>query len=436
MATGREDENVNLAVTKTLVAQYTKRDAMLYALGIGCCSDGSDRDNYDRELRFVYEHHPKFEPFPIFLLALPFVAEEQQSGDEMLSRGPRLGFGIRPFPPDYVANYLEDGTTCGPLPKEFFKNRTDIKEVQNLPMLHISQSLILHGEIKLSEKQVDQGIMIDPSIRILLETEIVSVKPRSLGTFITSETKYYQDGNCIATAEMVALILGLDPEMIVPWKAPLKNNRCSSRKISEPAQSQSYANAAQEADKDKHKQKTVLQCNIQSNAALLYRLSGDYNSIHVVEDNLLLGPDDDHSGKVQKKRGAVLHGLCTMGHAVRAILHHLDKHHHFDKSGEEGEKSEDVKLASVRCNFVQPVFVGDVLHVEVWEEEDDFISRVKNSFEVNFRVYRGRIPYLSGMAEKQRESENKHSNVVVDSGKAQFCLRRHRTNVVRTISRL
>ena len=40
---------------KTLIAQYTKRDLILYALGIGCCSDDTDNeDTYNRELQYVY----------------------------------------------------------------------------------------------------------------------------------------------------------------------------------------------------------------------------------------------------------------------------------------------------------------------------------------------------------------------------------------------
>ena len=233
-----KDMNVIHAPTKTLVAHYTKRDAMLYALGIGCCSKNSDKDNYDRELRFVYEHHPSFEPFPTFLLALSFVAEKQRPAhDGMQSPSPQLGFGIRPFPPDSVANYLEDGTNCGALPKELFRNLEDAKDTKDLPILHISQTLMLHDEIKFCD--TGSSTDIDPPTQINLQSKVLSVKPRNIGTFITTETKYYQNGNCIATAEMVALILGMDPDVAIPFNVHSNNDMKRPAKLKKPAHSTS-----------------------------------------------------------------------------------------------------------------------------------------------------------------------------------------------------
>ncbi|KAL7541308.1 hypothetical protein ACHAXR_010800 [Thalassiosira sp. AJA248-18] len=381
--------------TKTLVGQFTKRDLILYALGIGCCSDGYN--DADSDGRFVYEHHPNFEAFPTFLLALSFVAEQQSD----LQSTSKLGFGIRPFPPDSMANYLEDGSNGGILPKEFFKNQEDIAEMQGLPILHMSQSLVLHDKIK---PNTDKNIY-DPPTQVQLQTQILSVKPRSIGTFLKSETKYYQGGICIATAQMTALVLGLDPEKVVPWEAH------DARQVNKPASS-SYDSPS--GNTNECKEKTILEYRIPKNAALVYRLSGDYNPIHV-EDNNILGSDDQHDegndGKLEQKQksGPVLHGLCTMGYALRAVLHHMHQSHHGD----------EIRLASVQCNFVKPVYVGDSLRVEVWNVKDD-MSRENTVFNVCFRVYRD--------IEKQ-------SDVVVDKGKAQFCLKKFGTDVV-TLSRL
>lgn len=50
-----------LGVEKRIEASYTKRDLILYALGIGAS-----------ELPFVYENHDEFVAFPTFPIVLPF----------------------------------------------------------------------------------------------------------------------------------------------------------------------------------------------------------------------------------------------------------------------------------------------------------------------------------------------------------------------------
>ena len=77
---------------------------------------------------------------------------------------------------------------------------------------------------------------------------------------------------------------------------------------------------------------------IDGNAALLYRLCGDDNPLHV-----------DASVAAQAGFPApIMHGLCTLGYAVRAVILRL-------LGGEAGE----VEL--VRCLFVGVVFPGTVL---------------------------------------------------------------------------
>ena len=413
MATPNNNGSISAPATKTFTAQFTKRDVILYALGIGCCSDGSnDTGSSDRELQFVYERHPKFEAFPTFLLALSFVADQQMSNSNELPST----CGIRPFPPPAMTNYLDDGSKCGLLPKEFFKNENDAKEMQDLPILHISQSLILHDEMKLS---ADEHV-IDPPTQIELETKILSVTPRSIGTFLTTETKYHQLGSCIATAHMVALVLGLDPDKVISWKAPTNNRHVG---VSRETNQSTRATSGNENDS---MQKTVAQYSIPKNAALLYRLSGDYNPIHV-EGNLLGDKDrddddDETAEQTIQKESPILHGLCTMGYALRAVLRHVDQYQCNKAPGRE------VRLVSIRCNFMKPVCVGDTLRVEVWNEND--CTSEKSTFGVWFRVYRD-IGCSNGC------NKNQSDDVVVEKGKAQFCLKTpERKSVQMTSSRL
>ncbi len=311
--------------TKHLVVNFTKRDLILYALGIGCCSN----EYKGEELRFVYERHPSFQIFPTFLLSTYFAAESKANGHS----------GIRPFPPESMSLSKNES---GIIPTMFLKNVDDVKELKHLPILHMSQSLVIHNEISLVDSNGD-----DHPVRINLQTRIVSIRPRSIGTFVTTETKYYLEESCIATAQMTALVFGLSPEKVVQYQG--LDNNAKNGKI---------------ATNNKATEKTVHEFTIPANAALLYRLSGDYNPIHVEGTDL----SDD------KENGPILHGLCTMGYATRAILKHAKR---FSKR--------ELHLTAIRCNFVKPVFVSDTIRIEVWGVKN---HRIDEHVNVGFCVYR------------------------------------------------
>ncbi|CAM9110369.1 unnamed protein product [Ectocarpus sp. 6 AP-2014] len=78
--------------------------------------------------------------------------------------------------------------------------------------------------------------------------------------------------------------------------------------------------------------------------ALWYRLSGDYNAIHV----------DPEAAKAAGLERPILHGLCSLGIAVREILRHFCP--------------EDLSsgLVSLYCRFSKAVLPGDVLEVKMW----------------------------------------------------------------------
>ena len=75
--------------------------------------------------------------------------------------------------------------------------------------------------------------------------------------------------------------------------------------------------------------------------------------------------------------GPVLHGLCTLGYAVRAVLRHAG----------DLKSSIKPKLISVECNFVKPVFVGDSLKVVVWDQTE-LTLQAKKSLRLVFIIYR------------------------------------------------
>lgn len=354
MSASMQNDNNSDSTKKNLVAYFTKRDLILYALGIGCCSGGEY--NEQEELRYVYERHPSFEMFPTFLLSLNFIAESESNMNSQKM------MGIRPFPPESMRISEHEP---GIIPKAFL-NTTSVEEMGSLPILHMSQSLVFHhttDKILLSNNNDSP----DNPVKVNLHTEIVSLRPRKVGTFVTSETKYYFRDSCIATGEITALVYGLSPNKVTSWKrTPTKNNSCNS-------------NAPNISGTEK--KKTVYKVTIPTHATLLYRLSGDSNPIHI-------------EGTSGDDQGAILHGLCTLGYATRIILRHVKTM---------SEKRDDVRLTAIRCNFEKPVYVGDNLHIEVW---GPIIcnTTIGGNTSINFRVSR--------VASKE--------TVVVDKGVAEF----------------
>jgi acyl dehydratase len=80
-------------------------------------------------------------------------------------------------------------------------------------------------------------------------------------------------------------------------------------------------------------------------AALIYRLSGDYNPLHA---------DPDFAAKAGFDR-PILHGLCTYGMAARAVIRQL-----LDNDAS--------RLRRIAVRFTSPVWPGETVRYELWQE--------------------------------------------------------------------
>lgn len=89
---------------------------------------------------------------------------------------------------------------------------------------------------------------------------------------------------------------------------------------------------------------------IADNQAHLYRLSGDYNPLHI----------DPEAARFGGFRAPILHGLCTFGHCAQMLLGHLCG-------------GDPARFRSLKVRFSSPVYPGDTLRICGWRDGPDRI---------------------------------------------------------------
>ncbi|MBT7952843.1 MAG: 3-alpha,7-alpha,12-alpha-trihydroxy-5-beta-cholest-24-enoyl-CoA hydratase [Gammaproteobacteria bacterium] len=101
---------------------------------------------------------------------------------------------------------------------------------------------------------------------------------------------------------------------------------------------------------------TVIEIETSPQAALLYRLSGDYNPLHV----------DLELAEKLGFTAPILHGLASYGVAARAVLLAC-------------EINGADRLKSFELRFTSPVYPGETICTEIWKDNDvvSFRSKVK-----------------------------------------------------------
>lgn len=250
---------------------YTRKDTILYALGLGFGSDPLNED----ELRFTYEKDLRAVPSMVNILAHPGLWVQR----------PELGLGwqkllhaeqrfdiLRPLLPEgevdakyRVTGVVDDGAAKG----AWLYLRKDLSDAEGRPVARVSSTYMLRG-----------------------------------------------DGGC-------GMFGAPEPEL-----APLPERAADH----------------------------VLRHSTLPQQALLYRLSGDMNPLHV-------------SPGLARKAGfdrPILHGLCTMGIACRALISMLCP-------------GAPERLRHLSLRFSRPVYPGETIQTEIFDlgaGEIRFRSRV------------------------------------------------------------
>ena len=240
---------------------YTERDVLLYAVGIGC-----------QDLQHVYEAHPRFAVFPTFAI--------------------RWGHAGLQLDPDALP------ASPGPLLLDAERE------------LEVLAALPLQGTVH-------------------ARSRLLAVHPRPKGAaFAEVETEVSDEHGkrCVrmVTGSFRRGVAALGD--IEPFEGA---GTSRSVKLAPPQRA---------ADLD-------LRITIAANQAHLYRLSGDYNPLHIDPQAAAFGGFDR----------PILHGLCTYGHCGQMLLGALC----------DGDAT---RFGTLRVRFSSPVFPGDELRVVGWHD--------------------------------------------------------------------
>jgi acyl dehydratase len=244
--------------------RYDTRDAILYALGLGCGQDPMD----EADLRYLYEDHAEgFQVLPSLAVVL--------GGPGAWMRDPRTGI-------------------------EWVKS------------LHGEQGLVMHAPLPASATVIGRNRVTDivdkgpgKGALLMMERDIIEASTGRLIATRTSTSFLRADGGCGA------------PGVAKPRPEPLPTRAPDA----------------------------VVDIGTRPEGALVYRLSGDYNPVHV-------------SPQVARKAGfdrPILHGLCTFGIACRALI----------KAACGGSPD---RLGAMSGRFSATVYPGETQTVELWRE--------------------------------------------------------------------
>lgn len=304
------------------IAHYTSRDLILYSFGVGC--NPKDDPN---EIKYLYEHDKRFSAFPTFLLSLPFRAADGTNHTNG-NHCPSLGFGMTPFPPPLMA----------PPSRLLASLAMEPPQNQQGAVIHLGQKFRLHKQIPFCAPDAEKQI----PVRVGIENRIISLRPHKNGTISTVESNFYIRDS---TAEKNEQTLIATSQMVAFYPIRLSDGDTSTSTPVLPSSALNPVPFTKTAVRSvKVNPFASLRYKMANSQALLYRLSGDTNRIHVEGAPELFGTTHP-----------ILHGLCTLGYAVRAIISTYAK------------KSEECTY--VECEFKRPLFVGDEIEIRMWEDK-------------------------------------------------------------------
>ena len=251
-------------------AGYSRRDSIIYSLGIGCTN-----------LKYLYENNDKFAAFPTVALALSLKGDADD---------------VQAFPPPFFS-------------------------VSSVPV---------NGPVLDGERLLELRRPLRSSESLVMTVDETAVARAGSGAVVQTETSMRDSKSGEEVVKLTSNTFYVGATDVA--------GRGVARKFVRPVPSD------REPD-------CVVERATAGNQTALYRLSGDYNPLHI---------DPEIAGVFGYKE-PILHGLCTLGFAAQIVVETMA----------EGDES---RLSKVGCRFSKPAFPNRLLRVEMWKRENNSVS--------------------------------------------------------------
>ena len=200
---------------------------------------------------------------------------------------------------------------------------------EKAPGLNYGPERLLHGE-----QFMEVFYPLPAKATLTHRARVKDIWDKGKGAIVNVEAKSYdEEGNLLIRNEFISFIRGA---------GGFGGERGPSAKINIPPE---------------RAPDVVTEESIGSNQAILYRLSGDWNPLHIDPGFAMAFGFDK----------PILHGLCTFGYATRHVINAF--------SG-----GDTRYFKSIKVRFTDSVFPGETLITEMWKETDQrilFQCRVK-----------------------------------------------------------
>ena len=197
-----------------------------------------------------------------------------------------------------------------------------LMEVMNVPGVDVNPIMILHGEQYLEIRK--HPIPVEGTL--ISRPRISNIYDKGKGALMELDVETSdQDGNVIFFNRFATFVRGEGG--FGGKKGPPPGNMPPDRPPEE-----------------------IVEEQTSRNQAAIYRLSGDYNPLHIDPEFAALAGYDR----------PIIHGLCTFGFAGRAVLRTYCE-------------NDPAKFKSIKVRFSRPAWPGDTIVTQMWKEADDKI---------------------------------------------------------------